>query len=67
MTLSFIASRLQLPAQRPGLVLRLRLLQQLNAGLSSKLTLISASTGFGKSQCGRLVAWLAVIALSPIT
>lgn len=65
---SFTPVKLQLPALRPGLVLRPHLLQKLNAGLSGTLTLISASTGFGKTtlactwlhQCGRPVAWLAL-------
>ena len=68
MTPPFIASKLQLPASRPGLVVRPRLLQQLNVGLTGKLTLISASTGFGKTtiasewlrQSGRPIAWLAL-------
>jgi LuxR family maltose regulon positive regulatory protein len=68
MTHPFIPSKLQLPTLHPGLVLRRRLFQQLNAGLAGKLTLISASTGFGKTtlasawagQCGRPVAWLAL-------
>ncbi|MCG2786471.1 MAG: LuxR C-terminal-related transcriptional regulator [Anaerolineae bacterium] len=63
-----IPTKLQLPAPRPGLVLRPRLVQKLNAGLDGKLTLISASTGFGKTtlaslwlrQCGRPAAWLAL-------
>jgi len=65
---AFIPTKLQLPAPRPGLVLRPRLVQQLNAGLTGKLTLISASTGFGKTtlaslwlqHCGRPAAWLAL-------
>jgi len=65
---ALIPTKLQLPAPRPGLVLRPRLVGQLNAGLDGKLTLISASTGFGKttlaslwlSHCGRTVAWLAL-------
>ncbi len=65
---SFLPTKLKLPAVRPGLVLRPRMLQQLNSGLGGKLTLISASTGFGKTtlvsewlrQCGRPVAWLAL-------
>ncbi len=68
MSTPFISTKLQLPALRSGLVVRPRLLQQLNAGLAGKLTLISASTGFGKTtlasawaqQCGRPVAWLAL-------
>ncbi len=65
---SFLLTKLQLPALRPGLVPRPRLLKQLNTGLDGKLTLVSASTGFGKTtlasewlrQCGRPFAWLAL-------
>lgn len=65
---AFLPTKLELPAVRPGLVPRPRMLQQLNTGLGGKLTLISASTGFGKTtlvsewlrQCGRPVAWLAL-------
>lgn len=57
-----------MPALRSGLIVRPRLLQQLNAGLAGKFSLISASTGFGKTtlacawaqQSGRPVAWLAL-------
>jgi len=52
-------------------VLRPRPGQKLNAGLTGKLALISASTGFGKTtlaslwlqHCGRPVAWLALYEL----
>lgn len=68
MLVSFLPTKIQLPPVRSGLVLRPILLQKLNAGLAGKLTLISASTGFGKTtiacawlqQCGRPVAWLAL-------
>lgn len=63
-----IPTKFQSPALRSGLVLRPLLLQKLNEGLTGKLTLISASTGFGKTtlaslwlkQCGRPAAWLAL-------
>lgn len=63
-----IPTKFQSPALRSGLVVRSRLLQHLNAGLAGKFTLISASTGFGKTtiaslwlkQCGRPTAWLAL-------
>ncbi|MCU0485880.1 MAG: LuxR C-terminal-related transcriptional regulator [Anaerolineales bacterium] len=68
MPISPLFAKIQLPAVRSGLVLRPRLLQKLNAGFDGKLTLVSASTGFGKTtlvsewlrQCGRPVAWLAL-------
>ncbi len=68
MSLPLIPTKLQLPSPRSGLVLRPRLVQKLNAGLDGKLTLISASTGFGKTtlasawikHCGRPAAWLAL-------
>ena len=53
---------------RKNLVLRLRLIEQLNQGLEGKLTLISAPAGFGKTTlvsewvavCERPVAWLSL-------
>jgi LuxR family transcriptional regulator, maltose regulon positive regulatory protein len=65
-----LATKLYIPPPRPGVVPRPRLIKQLNDGLTkgSKLTLISASAGFGKTtlvsewiaSCGRLAAWLSV-------
>src|SRR5512140_1723906 len=65
-----LATKLYIPPPRSKIVLRPRLIEQLNAGLSSgrKLTLISASAGFGKTTlvsewlagCGRPVAWLSL-------
>lgn len=68
MLLPLISTKLQLPTPRPGLVLRSRLVQRLNEGCGGKLTLISASTGFGKTTLvcawlehrGRPVAWFAL-------
>ncbi|WP_228845404.1 LuxR C-terminal-related transcriptional regulator [Phototrophicus methaneseepsis] len=37
------------PIARPGVVLRQRLMNRLNAGLHGKLTLVSAPAGFGKT------------------
>jgi LuxR family transcriptional regulator, maltose regulon positive regulatory protein len=61
---------LYIPPPRPNTVLRPRLLERLNEGLSSgrKLTLISAPAGFGKTtlvsewiaDCGKSVAWLSL-------
>ena len=65
-----LATKLYIPPPRPKIVLRPRLIERLNEGLSSgrKLTLISASAGFGKTTlvsewvagCGRPVAWLSL-------
>ncbi len=65
-----LATKLYIPPPRIGVVLRSRLIEQLNEGLSSgrKLTLISAPAGFGKTTlvsewiagCGRPVAWLSL-------
>jgi LuxR family maltose regulon positive regulatory protein len=63
-------TKLYVPPPRPKVVLRARLIERLNEGLSSgrKLTLISASAGFGKTTlvsewiagCGQPVAWLSL-------
>jgi LuxR family maltose regulon positive regulatory protein len=47
----FLRTKLYLPPQRPNLVTRPRLIDQLNQGpsLGRKLTLISAPAGFGKT------------------
>jgi len=67
-----LATKLFIPAPRPGVVPRPRLIERLNEGLSTgcKLTLISASAGFGKTtlvsewiaslQSARPVAWLSL-------
>jgi LuxR family transcriptional regulator, maltose regulon positive regulatory protein len=65
-----LATKLFIPPPRPGVVQRPRLIKQLNDGLAlgRKLTLISASAGFGKTtlvsewitSCGRPVAWLSL-------
>jgi LuxR family maltose regulon positive regulatory protein len=44
-----LTTKLYIPPPRTNLVPRPRLIQQLNAGLESKLTLVSAPAGFGKS------------------
>ena len=46
-----LATKLYLPPPRPGIVPRPRLIERLNEGLAAgrKLTLISASAGFGKT------------------
>ncbi len=44
-----LRTKLYIPPPRPELVVRIRLIKQLNNGLHRKLTLISAPAGFGKS------------------
>ncbi len=70
MPTAILATKLYVPPPRPNLVLRPRLVERLNEGLSSgcKLTLISASAGFGKTTLvsewvasfNRPVAWLSL-------
>ena len=65
-----LATKLYIPPPRPKIVLRPRLIERLNEGLSAsrKLTLISAPAGFGKTTlvsewvagCERPVAWLSL-------
>ena len=65
-----LRTKLYIPAPRPELVTRQRLIEQLNAGprLGRKLTLISAPTGFGKTTllsewvatCGWPIAWISL-------
>jgi LuxR family maltose regulon positive regulatory protein len=65
-----LATKLYVPPPRANLVLRPRLVERLNEGLSSgcKLTLISAPAGFGKTTlvsdwvaaCERPAAWLSL-------
>jgi LuxR family transcriptional regulator, maltose regulon positive regulatory protein len=70
MSAQILATKLYIPPPRPGIVPRRRLLERMNAGpaMGSKLTLISAAAGFGKTtlvsewipDCGRPVAWLSL-------
>ena len=65
-----LATKLYIPPPRSGIVSRPRLTTRLNEGLAMgrKLTLISASAGFGKTtlvsewiaQCRRPIAWLSL-------
>ncbi len=65
-----LAAKLFIPPPRSKIVLRPRLVERLNGGLSAgrKLTLISAPAGFGKTTlagewvagCGRPAAWLSL-------
>jgi LuxR family maltose regulon positive regulatory protein len=52
-----LATKLFMPALRPQLVSRPRLLERVQAGVRGKLTLIAAPAGFGKTTL--LSAWLA--------
>ena len=70
MVAQLLATKLYIPPRRPGTVPRSRLIEQLNEGLRSghKLTLVSASAGFGKTtlvsewitQSGLPIAWLSL-------
>ena len=70
MSTPILATKLYTPHPRRKIVLRPRLIERMNEGLSSgrKLTLISASAGFGKTTlvsewiagCGQPVAWLSL-------
>jgi LuxR family maltose regulon positive regulatory protein len=68
MSSPLLRTKLYIPPVRPELVSRPRLIEQLNAGLERKLTLISAPAGYGKTtllsewnaSCGRPVAWLSL-------
>lgn len=70
MSAPILATKLYIPPPRPGIVPRPRLIERLDDGLAKgrRLTLISASAGFGKTTlvsewitgCGRSVAWLSL-------
>jgi len=70
MPTTILATKLYIPPPRSKIVLRPRLIERLKEGLyfGRKLTLISASAGFGKTtlvsewiaKCGRSVAWLSL-------
>jgi LuxR family maltose regulon positive regulatory protein len=70
MSTPILATKLYVPPPRAKIVQRPRLIEHLDAGLTagSRLTLISAPAGFGKttlvsewiSSCGRPVAWLSL-------
>lgn len=70
MSTPILATKLYIPPPRAKIVLRPRLIERLNEGLSSgrKLTIISASAGFGKTTlvsewvagCERPTAWLSL-------
>src|SRR5215471_14390312 len=68
MSTFILTTKLYLPPPRPDMVRRPRLIDRLNRGLQSRLTLISAPAGFGKTTllsawlagCERPVAWLSL-------
>lgn len=68
MNIQILSTKLYIPLPRSKVVLRPRLIERLNEGLDRKLTLISASAGFGKTTlvsewaagCERPVAWLSL-------
>jgi LuxR family maltose regulon positive regulatory protein len=68
METDLLVSKLYLPPHRPDLVDRPHILESLDAGLSGKLTLVSAPAGFGKTTlvsewirgCGYPTAWLSL-------
>ena len=61
MTAPLLTTKLYIPAPRPDLVPRPRLIERLDAGLNRKLTLISAPAGFGKTTL--LSNWVASLDL----
>ena len=57
MATPLLTTKLYVPPARPDRVERPRLLERLDAGLSRKLTLVSAPPGFGKTTL--LSEWIA--------
>ncbi|WP_379151089.1 LuxR C-terminal-related transcriptional regulator [Paenibacillus sp. sgz5001063] len=68
MTISIVSTKLYIPPARSKIVVRQRLLERLNESLQGKLTVLSASAGYGKttlasawlSVCGRRAGWLSL-------
>ncbi|KTD85948.1 LuxR C-terminal-related transcriptional regulator [Paenibacillus etheri] len=68
MMIPIVSTKLYIPLPRPNVVNRTRLIEKMNEGLHRKLTLVSASAGFGKTTvvsewlatCDRPVAWLSI-------
>lgn len=68
MNMPILSTKLYIPTPRTKVVLRPYLIERLNEGLDRKLTLISASAGFGKTTlvsewaagCERPIAWLSL-------
>ncbi|MBM4424565.1 MAG: hypothetical protein FJ030_14450 [Chloroflexi bacterium] len=61
-----LATKLYIPPPRPKIAPRPRLIERLNEGLATKckLTLISASAGFGKTTL--ISEWVATLTPNPI-
>ena len=59
-----LLTKLYIPPPRLKVVLRPRLIERLNEGLQRKLTLISASAGFGKTTL--VSEWVATLTPSPL-
>ena len=57
---SLVATKVHVPAPRSGLIGRARLIDRLERGLASRLVLVSAPAGFGKTSL--LTQWLAAVA-----
>jgi LuxR family transcriptional regulator, maltose regulon positive regulatory protein len=57
---ALVATKLHVPAPRSGLIGRARLIDRLKRGLPSRLVLVSAPAGFGKTSL--LTQWLAAVA-----
>lgn len=63
-----VATKLHIPRVRNSLVSRPRLISKLNEGMDTKLTLVSAQAGYGKTtalsewvrQCNMPVAWVSL-------
>lgn len=68
MTLPLLSTKLHIPLARPKTVVRPRLTERLDAGMHRKLSVVSASAGYGKTtlisewarRCGRQIAWLSL-------
>ncbi|MBH5316284.1 hypothetical protein I6N90_00490 [Paenibacillus sp. GSMTC-2017] len=64
----FVQIKIEIPQVRKSLVPRPRLISKFNEGMDSKLTLVSAHAGYGKTtslsiwakQCGVPVAWVSL-------
>lgn len=68
MNIPIISTKLYIPSPRSKIVIRRRLFERLDDGLHRRLTIVSASAGFGKTTlvsewlagCDRPVAWLSI-------